>query len=216
MQTCGRGSNGTLIAGKDRLEVLHIIGIGGTAVDDVAGQWGLTQGKELAFELLVLTVVEEAQRTSAAGGIVDDLSHHRAVLFEEELIADTYLAGWLDEHIPQAQFLVEFAQQEHLYLGVGLLLRAVETGGEHLGVVEDEGIALVEVVHQVAECQELVGIVAVSIFPEHLYRLTLAVNHHQSRLVTTENALFRTVLILKGAVRRIKGYLLFGQLESEL
>ena len=112
--------------------------------------------------------------------------------------------------------LVEFAQQEHLYLGVGLLLRAVETGGEHLGVVEDEGVALVEVVHEVAEHQELVGVVTVSILLVHIDGLALAVNHHQARLVAAVNTLLSAVFILEGAVRRIKGYLLFGQLESEL
>ena len=46
------------------------------------------------------TVVEEAQRTASAGGIVNDLSDHRTVVLEEEFVANTNLTGWLYQHVP--------------------------------------------------------------------------------------------------------------------
>ena len=136
------------------------------------------------------TVVEESERTSATGGIVNDLRHHRTVLLEEELVADTDLTGGLHEHIPQAQLLVELAQQEHLNLGIGLLLGTVQTGGEHLRIVEDKGIVLVEVVEHIAEVEEyglsllVFHILSVLIFLGGLDALTLTVNHHQTTFIT--------------------------------
>ena len=164
----------------------------------------------------MFAVVEETQRAPATGGVVDDLSHHRTILLEEQLVADTYLTGRLDKHVPQAQLRVELAQQEHLNLGIGLLLGAIKTGGEHLGVVEDEGIALVEEIHQVAERQVLIGIVAIGVFLEHLYGLAFAVNDHQSRLVAVIDTLHRSVLVLESAMRWVECDLLFRQFESEL
>ena len=216
MQTRSRSRHSTLALGIDRLEVLHIVLLGRTVVHDITGQRCLAQGEELAFELIVGTVVEEAQRTSAAGGVVYHLSHHRSVAIEEQLVADTYLTGRLYQHIPQAQLLVELAQQEHLNLGVGLLLGAVETGRKDGGIVEDEGIALVKVVHQIAEGQILLSIVALGILLEHLYLLTLAVHNHQPALVTAIHTFHSSVLVLKGFVGRIESHLTLWQLEFKL
>ena len=135
------------------------------------------------------TVVEESQRAAATGGIVDHLGHHRSVVLEEQLVADTDLTGGLYEDIPQAQVGIELAQQEHLDLGVSLLLRAIEARGEHLGIVEDKGVMLVEVVEDVAEVEihgvalGILQLVAFIVFLRHLNLATLAVNHHQAALV---------------------------------
>ena len=139
------------MAGKDGLEVLGIFRLHRSAVDDVTGNGGRPQAEQLALELLMIAVVEEAQRAPAAGGVVNDLGHHRPVFLEEELVADTYLARRLDEHIPQAQLRVEFTQQEYLYLCVSLFLCSIQAGGEHLGIVENKSIALVEEINYVAE-----------------------------------------------------------------
>ena len=92
------------------------------------------------------TVIEESQRTSATRCIVDNFGHHRTVLLEEEFVADTNLPGRLYEHIPQSQFLVELTQQEYLDFGIGLLLGAIKTGGEHLRIIEDKRVFLIEIV----------------------------------------------------------------------
>ena len=147
------------------------------------------------------TVVEESQGSSAAGGIVDHLCHHRTILLEEELVADTDLSSRLYQHIPQTQLLVELTQQEHLDLGIGLFLGAVETGGEHLGVVKDKRVVLVEIVEDIAEVEIdrvaflILEILAILIFLGHFDRAALAVDDHQTAFITVEG--------------RLKGNLLF-------
>ena len=168
------------------------------------------------LELVVGTVVEEPQGTSARGGVVDDLGHHGAFAVEEQLVADTYLACRLYQHVPQAQLLVELAQQEHLNLGIGLLLGAIESGWEHLGVVEDKGVALVEVVEQVAEGHVFLRVVALGIFLEDIDFLAFAVNHHEFALVAVVDAVYRSVLVLEGTMWGIKSNKLFGKFEFEL
>ena len=92
-----------------------------------------------------------------------------SVDIQKQLVADSYLARRLYEHVPKAHLLVQLAQQEHLNLCVGLLLRAVKTRREHLRIVEYECVTLVEIVEHIAEI-EILG-VAVLI----LQRLTLVV-----------------------------------------
>ena len=48
----GRCCYGSLVAGKDALEVLQVFGLG-RSLDNLAGEGSLAQGVELAFELLV-------------------------------------------------------------------------------------------------------------------------------------------------------------------
>ena len=153
------------------------------------------------------TVIEETQRASTAGGIVDDLSHHGAVLVEEKLVADTDLSCRLYQHVPQSQFLVQFSQQEHLNLCIGLFLGTIETGWEHLGVIQYHDIAIVEIVDDMAEGQETVGVVAFFVLLEHVDGLTLAVQHHQSTFITTINFLYRTVFVVEHAVGWLHGHL---------
>ena len=117
------------------------------------------------------TVVEETQRTATAGGVINHLSHHGAILLEEELVADTDLTGGLHEHIPQALVSIELTQQEHLDLGIGLLLSTIQTSREHLGIVKDKGIVLTEIVEDVSEVES------------RLNTLTLTMQHHQLTLV---------------------------------
>src|SRR5574344_932565 len=57
--------------------------------------------------------------------------------------------------------------------------------------------SFIEIVHEITEGKKLVGIVAVSVLAEHLYILPLAVDHHQTRLITIVNTLYRSILILK-------------------
>ena len=214
VQTGSGSGDGTLVLGIDALELLLVVGGCGTAVDHIMGQRCLAQGIELALELIVGTVVEEAQRAAAAGGVVDDLGHHGPTVIEEQLVAYSDLAGRLYEDIPQTHLLVQLAQEEHLDLGVGLLLGTIQTGREHLGVVEDKGVALAEVVEHIAEVKILaLDGVAIGVFLEHLDGLRLTVEHHQTALVATGHAegLVFAGLILECAlnVMRIQSNLFF-------
>ena len=166
-------------------------------------------------------VVEEPQGTATAGGVVDNLGHHGARLVKEQLVADTYLACRLYQHVPQAHLFIELAQQEHFYLGVGLLLGAVETGREYLGIIEYKGVALVEVVEYITEVEVLAldGITLV-VFSVHVDGLRLAVQHHKTALIAAGDAasLLLALVVDKVVIytMRIEGYLLLGQFELEL
>ena len=222
VQPCGRCSDSPLVLGEDGLEVLHVVGSGRPAVDDVARQRCLAQGKELALELIVRAVIQEPERAPTARGVVDDLGHHRPVVVEKQLVAYAYLPGRLNQHVPKAQFFVELAQQEHLNLCVGLLLGAIESGRKHLCVVEDEGVAVVKVVHYVAETEVngiAIGIhhvVALGVFLAHLYTIALAVGHHQAALIAMVHLVDGAVGIGERAERRLKGHLRLWQLKLEL
>ena len=198
----------TLILGKETLEIVHILRSGRATIYNVMRQRGLTQGKEFTFELIVGTVIEETERTAAARRIVDDFCHHRSAVVEEQFVTDTDLTGRLHKHIPQAHLLIEFTQQEHLYLGIGLFLRTIETSRKHLRIIEHERIALVEMIQHVAEVK-IHGIplfvfqrFSVFIGLKHVYLLRLTVQNHQFAFVPME--------------RRIQCNLLLGQFEFKL
>ena len=161
MQPGGRSRHGTFVLCKDALEVLEVV-LGDGAVElavlvlvvyDIAWKRRLSECEELLLELVVGTVVEEAQRSATRGGVVDYFGNERAVVVEEELVAYTYLACRLYQHIPQAHLLVELAEEEDLNLCVCLLLRTVQTCRHHSCVVEDERVVLSEVVEDVEQRQ---------------------------------------------------------------
>ena len=64
--------------------------------------------------------------------------------------------------------------------------------------------------------QEAVGILAVAVFLEHVDGLTLAVNHHQSALVTTIDFIDGAVFVFEHAVRGLQCHLILWQFEFEL
>ena len=112
--------------------------------------------------------------------------------------------------------IIDIAQQEHFNLGIGLFLGAKEACREYLCVVEDKGVALVEVVQQVAEGHVLLRIVALGILLEDVDFLALAVNHHELALVAVIDTVNCSVLVFKGAVGRVESYQLLRESEFEL
>ena len=207
MQTAGRCGDSALVLSEDTLEVLHILFGGRTTVYHIVWQRCLTQCEQLTFELIMRTVVQEAQRTSATRGIVDHLSHHGTTVIEEQFVTDTYLTGRFHEHIPQTHLTVQLPEQEHLDLGIGLLLGAIQTGRKDLGVIEHESVALIKIVQYSPEVEILgrnnipVGIllcsvdrVTIGIFLKHLYRIRLTVQHHQTTLITMHRGIQRDKL----------------------
>jgi len=111
VQARGRSGNGAFVLGEYALEALDVF-LFGLALDDF-GQRRLAQCVELLLELVVRAVVEEAQRSAAARGVVDYFGHYAAILAKEELVAYSYLACRVDKHIPQAQLRIKLAQEEH-------------------------------------------------------------------------------------------------------
>ena len=144
-----RGRHGALFLGEDRLVAFGVLGFDLLAHPFRQGRFA--QREERLLELLVGAVEQEAQRAAARGGVVDHLGHQQVVVAEIEFVADADLARRVHQHVPQPQFAVQFAQQEDLDLGAGLLLVAVEARREDLGIVEDEQILFVEVLDDVLE-----------------------------------------------------------------
>ena len=181
MKPCGWRCYGTFLLSKHALEVFHIFLCGMVylaIVDNITWQWSLAQSKERAFEDIVLTVlvIEEAKSTSTAGSIVDYLSHHLVDIIKEEFVSYTNLTGWFYEHIPESHLLIQLSEQEHLNLGIGLLLGTIESCREHLGVVEYKRISLIEIVDDVLELNKLAfDRISVSILAVHIYGFRLFV-----------------------------------------
>jgi uncharacterized membrane protein YkgB len=119
----------------------------------------------------VRTIVKETQRAATTSGIIDDLGYHRTVVFEKKLIANTNLTGWFYKHIPQAEIGIQLAQEEHLDLGIRLLLCAIKTSGEHLGIIEDKGVVFIKIVEKVFK--QKIGLDAA----------TLSMGYHQTTLI---------------------------------
>ena len=203
VQTTSRRCHSTLLLGIDRLETLHVFFLCRTPVHNIAGQRGFTQSEELLFELVVRTVIEETQGTSTTGGIVNHLSHHRPIFLKEEFVTDTDLTCRLHQHIPQTQVWVQLTQQEYFYLGIRFLLRTIQTCREHLRIVEDKGIILIEVIQDVPEVQIdglpfLIGqVVTLFILLCHLDLSALTVYHHQSAFIAMETWLKCHLLLRK-------------------
>ena len=171
-----RGGNGAFVLGEDRLVALGVLGF--DLVAHPFGQRCLAQAEKRLLELLVGAVEQEAQRAPARGRIVDHLGHQQVVIAEVEFVADADLAGRVDQHVPEPQFAVQFAQQENLDLGTRLLLVAVEACWEDFGVVEYEEVFFVEVFDDVFE-----NTVFDSAFG--------AVDDHQARIVPVFRRVFR-------------------------
>jgi hypothetical protein len=112
---------------------------------------GLAEAEERLLEVLVRSVIEEAEGPAARGGVVDNLGHEALVLAEVQLVAYAYLARGLDDDVPEPLLAVEFPEQEDHDVGAGLLLLAEEAGGEDFRVIEDEGVTLAEIVDDVLE-----------------------------------------------------------------
>ena len=166
-----------------------------TGIDDIARKRSLTQCKERTLEDIVVTIliIEETEGTATAGGIIDYLGYHLVDIIKEELVADTDLACRLYQHIPKAHLGIQLTEQEHLDLGIGLLLGTIKARWEYLGIIEDEGITLFEVIDDILELQEywiafsIYHILAILVLLVHFDGFRLLVEYHQSRLVTTGN-----------------------------
>ena len=112
---------------------------------------GLTIAKEHPDKLLMSAVEQESQSASSRCGIVNHLRHKTVILSEIELVANSDLACRIDEHIPETCLSIQFSQQENLDACTSLLLVAVETSWEDLGVVEEHKVFLIKIVDELLE-----------------------------------------------------------------
>ena len=114
-------------------------------------QWGFAQCVQSFLKLIVRTVIKETERTTARSRIVNNFSHHRIVVTEIQLIADTYLTGRVYQYIPQTEFFIQLAKKEYLDTGTGLFLITIQTGREYFRIIEDEHIFVIKVVQNIFE-----------------------------------------------------------------
>ena len=176
MQSGRRRGDGSLVLRVNRLIALLVDRFDFRAYP--LGQRRLAEFVQRRLELVVVAVEQETKRPPARGRVVDHLGHHQVVVAEIELVADTYLARRIDQHVPQAQVAVQLAQQENFDLGSRLLLVAVQTGRKHFRIVEYQHVALPEIIDHFLEYLMLDLACA-------------AVQHHQPRLVAAFGRVFR-------------------------
>ena len=149
MRACGGHAHRSLVLCEDCLEIL-LVSLGHLVLHE-QGHRGLSQAEQGLLELVIWTVIKETQGPSAGGGVVDDFGHQAVVLAKVELVAYADLAGGIDYHVPEPLLLVQFPEHEYHDVRAGLFLLAVETGGEHFGVVEDKGVSLSEIINDILE-----------------------------------------------------------------
>ena len=189
VQTAGRSRYSTFVLGVDTLEIIQIFFCCLTTVHNIVWQRSLTESIELTFELIVRTVVEESQGATATGSVVYYLGHHGTTIVKEKLITNANLTCRLHKHIPKAHLFVEFSQQEHLYLGIGLLLGSIQSSWEHLGVVEHKDISFAKILQYMTEIQKdritflVFQRLTVLVLFVHVNGLRLTMEYHQSALV---------------------------------
>ena len=148
MQAGGRSRNRTLIGGEDGLEI-HLV-LGNRLFLHPFRDWNVAQAEEGLLEILVPAVIEKPQCPSSRGGVVDDFGHE-TVISEIKLVADADFSGRLHNDVPEPLLPVQFPEKEDLDVGAGLLLLAQKPGRKYLRVIEDERVALSEVIHYILE-----------------------------------------------------------------
>ena len=149
MQTCRRSANRTFLRSKNGLIALGILG-SHLRFHPLRNR-GLTERVEHALELLITSVVEETESSAATGCVVYDLSNEGIVFSKIEFVSDTDFACRVHDYIPEPLLTVQFPQKKNLDIGPGLLLFAIESCRENFRIVENEGVALFEVVDDILE-----------------------------------------------------------------
>ena len=141
------------------------------------------------LEVLVGTVIKEAESAASGCGVVDDFGHQAFVFPEIEFVPYPDFPGRIYYDIPQSLFLVQFAQEENFDFGFRLLLVSVKSCRKHFGVIQDESVSLAEIVYYILE--EFV-----------LYFPCVLMKNHQLAFVSPS--------------RRFLCYLVIGEVELEL
>ena len=151
VETCCRCGHSSFVLGKEALETIEVLRLDRTLLADDIGQGRLAKCIKLLLKLVMRTIVEKSQRAAAASRIVYDLSNYAFVLTKVELVADTNLAGRIYQDIPQTQVGIKLTAQEHLDTRTGLLLVAVKTSRDDLGIIEDEDVLFLEIAQKILE-----------------------------------------------------------------
>ena len=153
VETGSRSRDGTFVASKKTLETFEVLRF--AFASDKAGNGCFAQRKESTFELIVVTVVKEAKRTSATRRVVNHFGNNGVVFAKVEFVANSDFTSRINQHVPQAEFFVQFSKKEHFDACTGFFLVAIQTSGEDFGVIEDEHIVLVEKTQNVFEHEVL-------------------------------------------------------------
>ena len=149
MQAGGGGRYGALVGREYGLELLCVQLIG--VLFHPLGDRGLSEGEQRLFELLVGSVIKEAQGPASRGGVVDHLGHHTVVVSEVELVAYPDFAGGVHNHVPEPLLLVQLPEQEYLDACSCLFLVSVKSCRKYLCVIQNEGVSFAEILDDVLE-----------------------------------------------------------------
>ena len=158
--------------GIDRLVALLILELCG----DIGGERHLTDLVEGGIDVFLTLQFNDSV---AVVYDVDDLGFEQPVA-ENELRADLRFLTGLDQRFPA--IAAELLQQQEFDLRAGILLDAVDTRGDHAGVVDDQTIALVEIVEYIIKTAVLDLIV-------------LTVKHHQSGMIPRFDRRLRDLIL---------------------
>src|SRR5690606_35363782 len=121
-ETGGRCGHSAAILGENRLVTqavrrLHI-------ALDVRRQRGLSDLVDLLVELLIRPLENEAYRSSAGRGVVDDLRDQPVL--EIELVAYPNFSRGVYDDIPESTLGIELAKEKDLDPGAGFFLVPIE------------------------------------------------------------------------------------------
>jgi len=118
---------------------------------DQFGKRSLSKTGQHRLEFLLGSVKQETNGASPGCGIVDHLRDQFIRIPKIEFVAHPNLSGRINNDIPKAILLVQFSQQKHLDPGTCLFLPPIHAGWEDLGIVDDEHILVVEILHDIPE-----------------------------------------------------------------
>lgn len=119
-------------------------------LEDIAAR-SLSQRIQCFLELVVRAVIQETQGTSAGSSVVNHFGHHGIIVTKIKLVTDTDLTGRIYQHIPQAKFLIQLAQQKYLDTGTGLFLISIQTRRENFRIIKDKHIFIIKIVQDILE-----------------------------------------------------------------
>src|SRR3990172_12529543 len=154
METGCRGCNRSKDPGIDRLVGLLVFvrGIPFYVMRERRDPYPLDDLKEIALMV-------EPDRAPSGGGVVDHLAPELAVV-EKDLVPDSYLSGRIDNDVPDVLFCIQFTQEEHLDLGIGLLFLPKEPRLKDTRLIHHEAITFAKIVHDIKELAILHGFVS--------------------------------------------------------
>ena len=188
MQSGGRGGGTAALTGIDRLVSVVVFELFG----DVVRQRHLSY---LIEQLEKHAVICKLCKAVAVRQNVNNLGEEH--IMESEPVTLSRFFARTRNNLPDIVALI--VEKQKLYNGARVYPRAVETCGKHLGIVENEAVARLYILHDIAEY---------IVF----YRACLFIEHHKSRAVARLGGVLCYEL-LRQIVKKIAFFHYFPQLS---